>query len=278
MQKLFAQLEELHYGYEGQRILDDIHRGFHTIYGGAAVLALPELAECAQLAEKVLDRLCSRRLPLSPSLVSLIVGVTSAIEAMLARLLSKQEVLPVAEDLRARLLRAASRNGNVASVNRPELPAGDDRLEVFFGGNPPARARVDGASLQASEALSQAPGKADEDPISDQEFENLLDKLYGKGKGPTRYLPPGAAVQQAAVPSSHDTATISPAASGSSPAAGQAEPSEIGDLIRELAWVRNRLVSVQQGVEGENLSKALAYLDLVTKDMERWLASRSSQG
>ena len=29
---LFVQLEELQYGYDGQRILDDIHRGFHTLY------------------------------------------------------------------------------------------------------------------------------------------------------------------------------------------------------------------------------------------------------
>ena len=70
VQRLSEQLAELHYGYDGQRILDDIHRGFHTLHGGATVLNMPELAECAQLTERVMERVRTRRVSITPSLVS----------------------------------------------------------------------------------------------------------------------------------------------------------------------------------------------------------------
>ena len=216
---LFVQLEELQYGYDGQRILDDIHRGFHTLYGGAAVLELSELSECARLAERVLERLRTRRLSLSPSLVSLIVGATSALEVMLSHMVNHQSVRPIPEDLRLRLMRAMGQ---------------------------------DGASL----AKAPQTAKPSAEDMTDREFENLLDSLYGKGQPPGRQ-PLAATEVQAAT-----------AVRASAPA------QNIADLVSELAWVRNRLMSFRGANGDEKMHKALAYLDLVTQDMERWLANR----
>ena len=217
---LFVQLEELQYGYDGQRILDDIHRGFHTLYGGAAVLELSELSECARLAERVLERLRTRRLSLSPSLVSLIVGATSALEVMLSRMVNHQSVRPIPEDLRLRLMRAMGQENAAA-------------------GKPP-----------------QAASKPAADDMTDREFENLLDSLYGKGQ------PPG---RQPLIATEAQTATAVRSATA---------PQNIADLVSELAWVRNRLMGFRSADGDEKMNKALAYLDLVTQDMERWLDNR----
>lgn len=218
---LFVQLEELQYGCDGQRILDDIHRGFHTLYGGAAVLELNELSECARLAERVLERLRTRRLSLSPSLVSLIVGVTSAVEVMLSRMINHQSVSAIPEDLRLRLQKAMGQDA------------------------PPQ--------------VKPAPAVTNTDEMTDSEFEHLLDSLYGKGQAPGR-LPASEMSPQAAV-------AVAPDSTASS--ASQ----DIGDLVNELCWVRTRLIGFRDPRGDEKLNKALAYLDLVTQDMERWLAT-----
>lgn len=258
---LFAQLEELQYGYDGQRILDDIHRGFHTLYGGAAVLELVELTECARLSERVMDRLRTRRIALSPSLVSLIVGATSAIEVMLSRLVNHQSVRPIPEDLRLRLLRTAGQGVAEKAAVPEKVAAGDALLDVFFDGG---KANDNAAGKST---LSQAPQDGGESPISDREFENLLDSLYGKGRAPGYQ----SAAQTALRPSREATSEQAPSVLAASKSVA-AEP-QIADLVSELAWVRNRLMGFRRDSEGDKLNKALAYLDLVTQDMERWLAS-----
>ncbi len=257
VQGLFAQLEELQYGYDGQRILDDIHRGFHTLYGGAAVLELVELTECSRLSERVMDRLRTRRMPLSPSLVSLIVGATSAIEAMLNRLINHQSVRPIPEDLRLRLLRAAGQSAKSRPVQVPQAGAGESLLGVFFDGE-----------------QAEAAPSAGSEQISDREFENLLDSLYGKGRAPGQGY--SDAADNGPAQGASMVAAESKALSADSPAARAGEP-QIADLVSELAWVRNRLMGFRREQGGDKLNKALAYLDLVTQDMERWLLREPSR-
>lgn len=239
---LFAQLEELQYGYDGQRILDDIHRGFHTLYGGSAVLELVELAECAQLAERVLDRLRMRRLSLSPSLVSLIVGAASAIEAMLARLIEHQAVRPIPEELKLRLLRACGQEGEPAS-EPVRAVVERDPLAHFFGSGRQEELRVQGKS-------SEAPGLA----ALDQMLKGYSARAAQSAVTSTN----AAALDMLAEPRLVD--------GGSNPA-----PLQIRDLVNELSWVRNRLMGFQRESGSDTLNKSLAYLDLVTRDMEQWL-------
>ncbi|MGB2255401.1 MAG: Hpt domain-containing protein, partial [Spongiibacter marinus] len=244
---LFAQLEELQYGYDGQRILDDIHRGFHTLYGGAAVLELAELTECARLSERVMDRLRTRRIALSPSLVSLIIGATSAIEVMLSRLINHQTVNRIPDELRGRLLKAAGQAGDESKA-KPEAPAprsGDALLDVFFD------AAAGGRSSAANPRPAATSGRA---PQSDAKLNTLLDSLYS----------PATSVVDKELKSA--------------PAAARVSEPQISDLVSELAWVRNRLMGFRGESEGDKLNKALAYLDLVTQDMERWLQRHQSGG
>ncbi len=262
VQRLSEQLTELQYGYDGQRILDDIHRGFHTLYGGAAVLELVELVECAQLSERLMERLRTRRLALNPGAVSLILSAVAAIEVMLARRINHQTPETVNHDLKQRLIRAA--DGSDKAANTVVSASADaDPMGLFFDGRLAPR-KVDAAANMPSDAAAQ---------ITDDEFENLLDRLYGEGRGPTSRKAKSSSGEAAA-----DVAleTLARPQQQSAIAEVAADNTGISHLVQELCWVRNRLLRFQGLEQKTELDKALAYLDLVTQDMEAWLQDRAN--
>ncbi|MDB2386247.1 chemotaxis protein CheA [Shewanella sp.] len=145
-----------------------------------------------------------------------------------------------------------------------------------------------------------AINSAGSDEISDDEFERLLDELHGSGAGPgqvdlTEPTPPSAepavvspsgasaVVPSAAkaVPAATNTAAKSEVKAPSNKAAGNTMPpaettvrvdtarlDQIMNMVGELVLVRNRLLSLGITREDEEMSKALANLDLVTADLQ----------
>ncbi|MFQ6370340.1 chemotaxis protein CheA [Shewanella sp. YIC-542] len=148
----------------------------------------------------------------------------------------------------------------------------------------------------------------DSDEISDDEFESLLDELHGKGKAPGtetgKTSAPAAAVSHGSAAKPVDkTAKAAPTPVHNTPAqntaaAGHVAPTKSGakvaahgahggtpqgettvrvdtarldqimNMVGELVLVRNRLVSLGISREDEEMSKALANLDLVTSDLQ----------
>lgn len=131
------------------------------------------------------------------------------------------------------------------------------------------------------------------DEISDDEFEALLDQLHGKGKAP---IVAGTAAPAAAPtsPSSAATSTpqsTAPAAPVKAPDAAVAAVADkaaganavaaettvrvdtkrldqIMNMVGELVLVRNRLVSLSGSTQNEEMTKAIANLDVVTADIQ----------
>ncbi|WP_110456351.1 chemotaxis protein CheA [Shewanella algidipiscicola] len=126
----------------------------------------------------------------------------------------------------------------------------------------------------------------DADEISDDEFEKLLDELHGSGGGPgvSSVATPAAKAAEpsksaAPAPSSAKTVVKEKAPLAKAPAANtpQAETTvrvdtarldEIMNMVGELVLVRNRLLSLGISRDDEDMSKALANLDLVTADLQ----------
>ncbi|MCB2381965.1 chemotaxis protein CheA [Shewanella sp. SR1] len=145
----------------------------------------------------------------------------------------------------------------------------------------------------------------DADEITDDEFERLLDELHGKNaapakaevKAPTAPVTPAstAAPKAAATPTPVKAAAPAPApvvaakpkvdiavvdkapAKASSANVPQGETTvrvdtarldQIMNMVGELVLVRNRLVSLGISRDDEEMSKALANLDLVTADLQ----------
>ncbi|MGL5361011.1 MAG: chemotaxis protein CheA [Shewanella sp.] len=153
-------------------------------------------------------------------------------------------------------------------------------------------------------AATPAATAVDADEITDEEFERLLDELHGKGGAPAKPAAKAAQgaptvatqVSAAVTPSavdagnlttdnsisskfSADKAAVEKTAPKAAPAANvpQAETTvrvdtarldQIMNMVGELVLVRNRLVSLGVNREDEEMSKALANLDLVTADLQ----------
>ncbi|MCC2606187.1 chemotaxis protein CheA [Planctobacterium marinum] len=176
-------------------------------------------------------------------------------------------------------------------------------------------------SGSAQPASAPAPAKApapasavavgDDDDITDEEFEALLDQLHGSGKGPgaeeadskpvTPAPAPKAASAPKPAPAPAPKAAPAPAPAAAAPkaapapapakmepaakkedkkAAAAAPPAEttvrvdtkrldqIMNMVGELVLVRNRLLSLGINLNDENMSKAIANLDVVTGDLQ----------
>jgi len=160
------------------------------------------------------------------------------------------------------------------------------------------------AEAEVPVAPEPAPAPAPETSgnISESEFEDLLDKLHGKGKGPTDKLDDTADVTPDAAPD----AAPAPVAAAPTPAAKQSPPpapkapapkaappaggpkkadapvptaeatvrvdtkrlDDIMNMVGELVLVRNRLVRLGLKSTDESMAKAVANLDVVTGDLQ----------
>ncbi|MBS9958062.1 chemotaxis protein CheA [Vibrio alginolyticus] len=133
----------------------------------------------------------------------------------------------------------------------------------------------------------------DSDLMTDEEFEKLLDELHGSGKGPTleeldmATKPASANVEQspakpepvakpAPKPESKPVA-VKEEAKAPAVKKPQAEATvrvdtstldTIMNMVGELVLVRNRLLSLGLNSDNEEMSKAVANLDVVTADLQ----------
>ncbi|MEX6667085.1 chemotaxis protein CheA [Pseudomonas sp. W2-17] len=162
------------------------------------------------------------------------------------------------------------------------------------------------AAAPAAPVAPAAPSKgAASDEITDNEFEDLLDQLHGKGKfepavaaaaaapaapaaaAPAKKPEPAKAEPAKATPAAAAPAKAAPAAApaparAAAPAPSEKPPSEaettvrvdtarldeIMNMVGELVLVRNRLVRLGANSADEAMSKAVSNLDVVTADLQ----------
>ncbi|MEX6677573.1 chemotaxis protein CheA [Pseudomonas sp. W2Oct36] len=159
------------------------------------------------------------------------------------------------------------------------------------------------AAAPAAPVAPAAPSKAAaSDEITDNEFEDLLDQLHGKGKfepavaaaapaapaapvnkpEPVAKAEPAKPTPAAAAPAKATPASAPAPARAAAPAASEKPPAEaettvrvdtarldeIMNMVGELVLVRNRLVRLGANSADEAMSKAVSNLDVVTADLQ----------
>lgn len=143
------------------------------------------------------------------------------------------------------------------------------------------------APAPASGASEPSPGPtasaADEtiagpNDISDAEFEALLDQLHGAGKAPAPAAESStvdAVSQTPAKVAIAEPPARSPAPAGLTAAKTEATVrvdtrrlDEIMNMVGELVLARNRLATLKESMANEEMSKAIANLDVVTADLQ----------
>ncbi len=201
---------------------------------------------------------------------------------------------------------AKSEPSKPTQVNASVSDSGDitddefERLldELHGVGNSPSSATSAPVELPKSPepvvpASSSSMTDNDSDLMTDEEFEKLLDELHGTGKGPSveeldmatkpaSANPAPVAPKVAAAPAPQPTAkpiAVKEEAKASAPAVKkpQAEATvrvdtstldTIMNMVGELVLVRNRLLSLGLNSNDEEMSKAVANLDVVTADLQ----------
>jgi two-component system chemotaxis sensor kinase CheA len=195
------------------------------------------------------------------------------------------------------------KSASASSSNSDEIT--DDEFEALLDelhGSGSFKAKAETVTEKIKPAEPIVEPLVDSDEITDDEFERLLDELHGKGSAPvvakaapvvtanpTPKAPeapktvapaPVAKTTPAAVPVpkvevAKDKVPVPAAAKANAVPQGEttvrvdtARLDQIMNMVGELVLVRNRLVSLGITREDEEMSKALANLDLVTADLQ----------
>lgn len=122
------------------------------------------------------------------------------------------------------------------------------------------------------------------DDITEEEFDALLDQLHGAGKAPTPVSQSTAASGAVGNPAQNNSRQSVPAKpvapnrpKAATAAANKPETTvrvdtkrldEIMNMVGELVLARNRLANLKESLANEDVSKAIANLDVVTADLQ----------
>lgn len=262
------------------QVLDVVNSMFAEVQGGS----MPTPADAALL--KVLETLAVPAAAATPAAAA--ESAAEAVDAGAPADPADAEFEAMLEQS-AGAVQAAGDEGTVSGsddITEDEFEALLDRLH----GSGKAPTAETPASTQSPRPASEQPESipvegAGGENITDDEFEALLDQLHGAGKAPT----PGADAAPARPQAAGAASTPKPAASAAAdkpmpaaaaaaaPPANKAEATvrvdtrrldDIMNMVGELVLARNRLATLKESMANEDMSKAIANLDVVTADLQ----------
>jgi two-component system chemotaxis sensor kinase CheA len=318
-EQLGQQLVDFENTPEDTSLVNAIFRAFHTIKGGASFLSLTNLVELCHKAEDTFDLIRSKEIKVDEKVISLFLEVYDELTDMFEALHAGQDIPaanpetivalkalcvpqsatqvpePISTVAPADALTTPQSNQPVdledefeammdsnAGVEVPE-PTVEDEFEAMMDSN---------AGVETTEVSSPAPSQVINTDIGDDEFESLLDNMYGMGKFSEDASPienlnhetvkPDATVESSPTPSSPAVPKISktPAKATKTDSSVRVDISvldHIMNMVGELVLVRNRLVTLETGKDSgeidkvefiEEVEKSVANLDVVTSDLQ----------
>ncbi|MFO7808879.1 chemotaxis protein CheA [Guyparkeria sp.] len=197
---LDQQLIELEQSPDDADRLNSVFRAFHTIKGGAGFLEVHPLVEVCHRAEDIFNLLRNHEITMNSRIMDVMLQVIDVLNDMFDSLRGGKYPEDVSKAF-LKEIEALAHQDEAAPVAAP-VPSELAPAEQAPADEPTAVADEDDAfdrmlaDLDAAESeVPEASGELDDDLISDDEFESLLDELHGKGKFQT---PAGEAAPAAA--------------------------------------------------------------------------------
>lgn len=189
LEKLSEQLVELEQTPNDYELLNAIFRGFHTVKGGAGFLAINELVEICHSAEDVFNVLRQGDRQVTPDLMDVILQVLDIVNEMFSQVRVGQSPNTTPADLLARLKSYACPDDGsspvaIQPVVHQPLPTLDTGISSPSSAMDLVAQEFD-AMMNPDELMAVSASEAEGDEITEEEFENLLDALHGKGGAPT---------------------------------------------------------------------------------------------
>ncbi|HEY7771554.1 MAG TPA: chemotaxis protein CheA [Marinagarivorans sp.] len=211
LDQLSEQLVELEQRPDDRDLLNAIFRGFHTVKGGAGFLQLNNMVTCCHVTENLFDILRNGKRPVTSELMDVVLQALDTVNSQFEDVQQRRPPQEPSVELVNHLERLVScEDLNEATA----APAEDNTVqgaELFEPPQAPADAKADDGTLNLSDdeyqgyidAIADSPADSgsnestaatagDSEEISEDEFENLLDQLHGKGGGPGAKAPSAA--------------------------------------------------------------------------------------
>jgi two-component system chemotaxis sensor kinase CheA len=295
-EQLGQQLVDFENNTEDTGLINAIFRAFHTIKGGAAFLTLTNLVNLCHRAEDVFDLIRDGTVKPTEPVISLFLDVYDVLSDMFENLHASEPLITPPQDILDRLDAIKANPTGAANPPAPAVEAGgslDDEFEAMMSMN------AGGAELSLDdefEAMMQSNSGEDsgslggeEEAISEDDFEDMLDDMYGDGKFSEDATPItnlNAETQLSPVSDEPVPATPRPKKPAQKAKSQKADTSvrvdvtvldHIMNMVGELVLVRNRLVTLQNGQDSgeidsqeysEEIEKSITNLDVVTSDLQ----------
>ncbi|CAM5459815.1 chemotaxis protein CheA [Rhodanobacter lindaniclasticus] len=263
LQRLGEQLVALETAPRDSELLNAVFRAFHTVKGGAGFLALEPMVLLCHHAEDLLNEARNGKVALDTAHMDGLLQALDLLNDMMAAVSAGSAMaMPPTELLQALTPRAAAR----APVAAPPPVTG--------AAEPGAIDDNEFEALLDSLYGSAAPGTVVPVPlpvappagIDDDEFEALLDSLHGK---PSQAAAP--APVPAPAPTAPSAAVAAPRPAAAAEHSVRVDTARLDRLVNhagELVLLRNRLLSLAARLGDESLATAAGELDRVTDDLQ----------
>ncbi|WP_274521767.1 chemotaxis protein CheA [Halorhodospira halochloris] len=178
LERLGGQLVDLEQRGDDKELLNSIFRGFHTIKGGAGFLGLNPLVEICHRTEDIFNLLRNGEKQVSADLMDTVLQALDIVVEQFGQIEQGHDPKQAPDTL-------------LQSLDQLKQPDGAAGASGKVGTSSAAPEQQSQASAGMSEAdfeqmLSEgeaesAAAQSDSDEITDEEFEQLLDELHGKG-------------------------------------------------------------------------------------------------
>jgi len=193
LDSLGEQLVELEQSPGDLDLLNSIFRGFHTIKGGAGFLAISALVDVCHNAEDVFNILRQGDRQVTPDLMDVILQVVDIVNEMFGQVRSGNTPKSADQGLLKRLKAYAGPAEATPAEVAVETVSFNQAPESHQLSPQESAAQDYDAMLDPEELLASESATEDADEITEQEFEDLLDALHGKGGAPTVQIAPQSA-------------------------------------------------------------------------------------
>ncbi len=200
---LDEQLIELEQSPDDADRLNSVFRAFHTIKGGAGFLEVHPLVEICHGAEDTFNLLRNHEIGMNSRIMDVMLQVIDSLNGMFDQLRAGEYPEAVSPaflkeiEALARPEAAAPAAAQAEPEPKQSAPAADTPVATEDDAFDRMLADLDAAEEGASPAPAQASNAGDDDLITDDEFENLLDELHGKGQFQTPQASPDQASPEA---------------------------------------------------------------------------------
>ncbi len=261
LERLGEQLVALEASPRDSELLNAVFRAFHTVKGGAGFLALEPMVLLCHHAEDLLNEARNGKELLDASHMDALLQGLDLLNDMMAGVSADTPLaMPPPALLQSLLPRAA---GPMAVASPPVAPA----VEGAPIDDDEFEALLDsmyGNAVPGTvEPAPQPATPAADKTIDDDEFEALLDTLHGKPAATTVAPVPVARPDAAPTPTTRHAV-----AAESSVRVDTARLDLLVNYAGELVLVRNRMLSLAARLGDEALATAAGELDRVTDDLQ----------